>query len=145
MSDASASLHSPTHRNWLANWQTVIPSSSLKRRSTNDHRRSKVPHARRNLFLRCRFGRSDCCRLLSRWHSVPTCWRARLMSKRHRYQLTIATASNLTDDESHRCLRAVLKCMLRSFGVRCLSAVAITAADDAEDEPQQPIEAINDN
>lgn len=52
------------------------------------------------------------------------------MSKRHRYQLTIATEPNATADESHRALRACLKMMLRSYGIKCLSAVAITAADD---------------
>lgn len=54
------------------------------------------------------------------------------MSKRHVYRLDIATESGLTADESQRCIRALLKCMLRSYGVRCLSAIAVTTAADDE-------------
>lgn len=55
------------------------------------------------------------------------------MAKRYQYALTIATEPNATADESHRALRACLKMMLRSYGIKCLAAVPITAADDAED------------
>jgi hypothetical protein len=51
------------------------------------------------------------------------------MSKRHKYTLDIATESGLTADESQRILRAVLKTMLRGFGVRCLRAVEMTPDD----------------
>ena len=52
------------------------------------------------------------------------------MSKRHKYQLDISTESGLTADESQRCLRALLKMMLRGFGVRCLRIVEMNPVDD---------------
>ena len=54
------------------------------------------------------------------------------MSKRHQYRLDIATARGMTDDESQRCLRATLKMMLRSYGVRCTSAVEVQPHDDTD-------------
>lgn len=65
------------------------------------------------------------------------------MSKRHQYQLTLATAVGMTEDESHRCLRAMLKAMLRQWDCRCLSVIAVNATGDAQDEPQQPNTATN--
>jgi len=67
------------------------------------------------------------------------------MSKRHKYRLDIATATGMTQDESHRCLRAMLKAMLRQWDVKCLTAIPIEPADDAHDEPQQAIEVQHDD
>jgi len=50
--------------------------------------------------------------------------------KRHQYRLTIATEAGTTDDESQRALRACLKMMLRSYGIRCTSAERLDASDD---------------
>jgi len=50
--------------------------------------------------------------------------------KRHKYRLDIATASGMTQDESHRCLRAMLKAMLRQWDVKCLAAIPIEPAGD---------------
>ncbi len=58
------------------------------------------------------------------------------MSRRHRYALTIATEPGVTDDESHRALRACLKMMLRSYGIRCLTAERLDASDDDDTDPQ---------
>ncbi len=58
------------------------------------------------------------------------------MSKRHRYRLDIATEPGVTDDESHRALRACLKMMLRSYGIKCTSAERLDASDDADTDPQ---------
>jgi len=67
------------------------------------------------------------------------------MSKRHQYRLDIATASGMTQDESHRCLRAMLKAMLRQWDVKCLAAIPIEPADVAQDDAQQANEATNDD
>jgi hypothetical protein len=53
---------------------------------------------------------------------------------RHEYRLTIATETGLTDDESQRSLRAMLKLMLRAYGIRCLTV------EPSQDTPQQPLE-----
>lgn len=68
------------------------------------------------------------------------------MSRRHKYQLDISTESGLTADESQRIIRAVLKWMLRGFGVRCLRVVEMRPGDndDAQNEPQRTIEAFDD-
>jgi hypothetical protein len=66
------------------------------------------------------------------------------MAKRFAYRLDIATAPGMTDDESQRCLRAMLKAMLRQYGVRCLSVLAVQPADDAQNKPQSTKEASND-
>ncbi len=66
------------------------------------------------------------------------------MTKRFAYRLDIATASGMTQDESHRCLRAMLKAMLRQWDVKCLAAIPIEPADVAQDTPQRAIEATHD-
>jgi hypothetical protein len=54
----------------------------------------------------------------------------------HKYHMTIATESGLTDDESQRCLRAMLKAMLRQYGVRCLSVLAVQPSDTPQNAPE---------
>jgi hypothetical protein len=60
------------------------------------------------------------------------------MGKQFRYSLTIATASGQTEDESVRSLRAFLKLAIRSYGIRCLSALPLPPSDTTpEDAPQR--------
>lgn len=66
------------------------------------------------------------------------------MSKRHQYRLDIATARGITQDESHRSLRAFLKVMLRQWDIKCLSAVAIPPKDGPQDGPQRAQGAPDD-
>lgn len=70
------------------------------------------------------------------------------MSKRHRFNLTVATENGMTDDEAHRCLRSFLKMAIRSYGIVCTSAVQLTASalEGVNDvAPQQAKGAIDDN
>jgi len=66
------------------------------------------------------------------------------MSKRFAYRLDIATAPGMTADESQRCLRAMLKAMLRQWDIRCIGAMPIEPADDSQDTPQRTIEGQDD-
>ncbi|HBJ34275.1 MAG TPA: hypothetical protein DDZ51_05820 [Planctomycetaceae bacterium] len=59
------------------------------------------------------------------------------MAKRFAYRLDIATAPGMTADESQRCLRAMLKAMLRQWDIKCIGAMPIEPADDAQDTPQR--------
>ena len=66
------------------------------------------------------------------------------MAKRFAYRLDIATAPGMTADESQRCLRAMLKAMLRQWDIKCIGAMPIEPADDSQDTPQSTKEASND-
>jgi hypothetical protein len=58
--------------------------------------------------------------------------------KTYRYSLTIATSPGQTEDESVRSLRAFLKLAIRSYGIRCTSAVPLPPSDTTpEDAPQR--------
>jgi hypothetical protein len=59
------------------------------------------------------------------------------MAKRFAYRLDIATAPGMTADESQRCLRAMLKAMLRQWDIKCIGAMPIEPADDSQNEPQR--------
>jgi hypothetical protein len=61
------------------------------------------------------------------------------MAKTYQYSLTIATSPGQTQDESVRSLRAFLKLAIRSYGIRCTSAVPLPPSDTTtpENAPQQ--------
>lgn len=67
------------------------------------------------------------------------------MSKRYRFSVTLAADANSTEDEAHRALRSFLKMALRSYSLRCTSAIQLTPEAIAQDEPQQAIEASDDD
>jgi hypothetical protein len=68
------------------------------------------------------------------------------MSKRHRYLVTLSTPPGITDDESHRCLRAFLKAAIRQWDIQCTSAEPIDPASEptAQDAPQRTIGGQDD-
>lgn len=71
----------------------------------------------------------------------------RTMSKRYRYAMTIETASNLSADESVRCLRAFLKNAIRSYSIKCLSVEPINhgghaGPEEAPQSTQRPVDGI---
>lgn len=70
------------------------------------------------------------------------------MTPRHTYIVTLSASPGATRDESIRALRAALKCLLRSYGLKCLSAEPITPIDTeatAQDAPQSAQRAKRDN
>ena len=69
------------------------------------------------------------------------------MTQRHTYIVTLSAAPGSTRDESIRALRAALKCLLRSYGLRCVSAEPAEPSNEettAQDEPQSPQMRVSD-
>jgi len=64
------------------------------------------------------------------------------MKTTHSYSLVIVSGPAATEDESLRALRALLKAAKRAYGFRCIS---VERSHDAQDAPQQPREAVDDN
>lgn len=57
---------------------------------------------------------------------------------RHGFRIELTADHRLTHDEAIRALRAALKCLLRSYGLRCTSAERLEhgSQEAAEDAPQ---------
>lgn len=66
--------------------------------------------------------------------------------KRHGFRITLSAAAGQSEEQAVRSLRAALKCLLRSYGLRCVSAEPFTHGSQpaAEDDPQPTIEGEHD-
>lgn len=66
------------------------------------------------------------------------------MSKRYTFEIVLAADPHATHDEATRALRASLKLLGRSYGLKCTSAIEVTPEATAQDAPQQAIDAPGD-
>lgn len=63
------------------------------------------------------------------------------MSKRYTFTIVLAAEPHATHDEAVRALRASLKLVGRSYGLKCLSAIEVTPEAIGDVAPQQANEA----
>lgn len=62
------------------------------------------------------------------------------MSKRYRFQIDLEAGHGQTFDEAARSLRAFLKMALRSYGLRCTSAIETTSKETGDTTTAPPID-----
>jgi hypothetical protein len=66
------------------------------------------------------------------------------MSERYTFEIVLAAEPGATFDEATRALRASLKLVGRSYGLRCLSAIEVTPDAAAQDAPQRTNEVSDE-